>query len=119
MARRWSEHVEGPYPGTGDMQTHGMKVIVVGVIAGQSLNVGRAPAVGQSSSEKPTATEVGVTPDRDPHRGRRPTSRTRLCWSVPRVGRTGSKAAANYVNSKAAGGGVAGRKLVVDFIDSI
>ena len=47
-----------------------------------------------------------------------PTSTTRSCPTCSRARSTRSKGAADYLNSKAGGGGLAGRKVVVDFYDS-
>ena len=99
------------------MQTHGMKVIVVGVIAVAIAMLGVSPAVGQSSSEKPKATEVGVTPT-EIHIAVAADVQNPFAPGLFQGSVNGVKAAANYVNSKAGGGGVAGRKLVVDFIDT-
>ena len=80
-----------------------------------------AVAMGQTSavagSEKPTATEVGVS-----------ATEIRIAVIadidnpiVPGIFQgavDGVRGAARYLNSKSGGGGVAGRKLVVDFTDS-
>jgi hypothetical protein len=93
-------------------------VVVVGVVVAA---VAMAPPVSASvrsaSAEKPTATEVGVT-----------ATEIRIAIVadvdnpiVPGVFQgsvDGVRGAAKYLNSKAGGGGVAGRKLVVDFTDA-
>ncbi len=75
------------------------------------------PAVAQSSGGAPKATEVGVTAgeiriavEADVDNPFAPA----LFQGVV----DGVRAAAKYVNSKEGGGGIGGRKLVVDFIDS-
>jgi ABC-type branched-subunit amino acid transport system substrate-binding protein len=91
--------------------------IVIGALLVSLAALGAGPATAQSSNEKPQATEVGV-------------SATEIHIAViadvdnaPAPGLfkgsvDGVKAAAAYLNSKAGGGGLAGRKLVVDFYDS-
>ncbi len=94
-----------------------VRMLLVGVCAIGVATLGVAPAVAQSSSEKPTATEIGVTAKE---------IRIAVIADVDnpfapglfKGAADGVKAAARYVNSKAGGGGVAGRRLVVDFIDS-
>jgi ABC-type branched-subunit amino acid transport system substrate-binding protein len=91
---------------------------VVGVIvASVTIVAPVAASAASDSSEKPTATEIGVT-----------ATEIRIAIIadvdnpiVPGVFQgsvDGVRGAAKYLNSKAGGGGVAGRKLVVDFIDS-
>jgi ABC-type branched-subunit amino acid transport system substrate-binding protein len=93
-------------------------VSVVGVIvASVTIVAPVAASAASDSSEKPTATEIGVT-----------ATEIRIAIIadvdnpiVPGVFQgsvDGVRGAAKYLNSKAGGGGVAGRKLVVDFIDS-
>ena len=82
-------------------------------LAGVSTTAG-----AQSSDEKPKATDVGITA-KEIHiaviadvdnavRARTSSRRRRTRW----------RASAKYLNSKAGGGGLAGRKVVVDFYDS-
>ena len=76
------------------------------------------PAAGQSSgSEKPKPSEVGVT-DSEIHIAVVADVDNSLAPGLFKGAVDGTKAGAKYVNSKAGGGGVAGRKLVVDFYDS-
>jgi hypothetical protein len=92
-------------------------VTVVGVIAAAVTISAPVAASAASDSEKPTASEIGVT-----------ATEIRIAVIadvdnpiVPGVFQgsvDGVRGAAKYLNSKAGGGGVAGRKLVVDFIDS-
>ena len=86
-------------------------LVVVAVVTGV------APAMAQSKSEQPKATEVGVAAG---------TIRVAVMADVDNPfapglfqgAVDGVKGAAAFVNSKAGGGGIGGRKLVVDFIDS-
>jgi hypothetical protein len=93
-------------------------VSVVGVVvAAGSISAPVTASAASDSSEKPTATEIGVT-----------ATEIRIAIIadvdnpiVPGVFQgsvDGVRGAAKYLNTKAGGGGVAGRKLVVDFIDS-
>ena len=93
-------------------------VSVVGaVVAAVTISAPVAASAASGDSEKPTATEIGVT-----------ATEIRIAIIadvdnpiVPGVFQgsvDGVRGAAKYLNSKAGGGGVAGRKLVVDFIDA-
>ncbi len=75
------------------------------------------PARAQSSSAKPKATEVGVTPT-EIHIAVEADVDNPFVPGLFQGIVDGVKAGAKYLNSKAGGGGVAGRKVVVDFIDS-
>ena len=79
------------------------------------------PAIGtaaaQSSSEKPKATEVGVTA-KEIHIAVIADVDNPLAPGLFKGAVDGVKAGAAYLNSKAGGGGLAGRKVVVDFYDS-
>ena len=77
-----------------------------------------APSGAQSSNEKPKATEVGIRRDRDPHRRTRRRRHTAGSPGLFKGAVDGVRAAAKYLNSRAGGGGIAGRKVVVDFTDS-
>jgi hypothetical protein len=90
----------------------------VGVVVAASVMVAPVSAsTGSANAEKPTATEIGVS-----------ATEIRIAVIadvdnpiVPGIFQgavDGVEGAAKYLNSKAGGGGVAGRKLVVDFIDS-
>jgi len=91
-------------------------VTAVGVIVALTLTAPVA-ASAASGSEKPTATEIGVSANE---------IRIAIVADVdnpivPGVFQgsvDGVRGAAKYLNSKAGGGGLAGRKLVVDFIDA-
>jgi hypothetical protein len=81
------------------------------------LLVGALPAAARSSDEQPAATEIGVTAN-EIRIGVVADVDTPLAPGLFQGAVEGATAAAKYLNSKAGGGGVAGRKLVVDFIDS-
>jgi hypothetical protein len=93
------------------------RILIVGLCVVGLAALAAAPAVAQSSSTTPKATEIGVTAK---------TIRIAVAADVdnpfaPGLFKgvpAGVKGAARYINSKAGGGGIAGRKLVVDFIDS-
>jgi hypothetical protein len=90
--------------------------IAVAVVAALSLaSVGIVPAGAQSV--KPTASEIGVTPT-EIHVATVADVDNPLAPGLYKGAVTGSIAAAKYLNSKAGGGGIGGRKIVVDFIDS-
>jgi len=84
-----------------------------------ALAVGAAvPATAQSSSsEKPKATEIGVS-DTAIRIGVIADVDNPAAPGVFKGSVDGVKAGAAYLNSKAGGGGLAGRKVVVDFYDS-
>ena len=76
------------------------------------------PATAQSSSnEKPKATEVGVTAT-EIHIAVIADVDNPFAPGLFKGAVDGVKAGAAYLNSKAGGGGLAGRKVVVDFYDS-
>jgi hypothetical protein len=92
-------------------------VIVAGAVVVVLAAAGMVPATAQSKSTPSNATEVGVTPkairiavmaDVD-----NPFAPGLFQGAVD-----GAKGAAAFINSKAGGRGIGGRKLVVDFIDS-
>jgi hypothetical protein len=94
----------------------GVVSVVGAVVAAVSMTAATSVA-GAAAAEKPTATEIGVS-----------ATEIRIAIIadvdnpiVPGVFQgsvDGVRAAAKYLNSKAGGGGVAGRKLVVDFTDA-
>ena len=75
------------------------------------------PAAAQSAKDAPKATEVGVSPT-EIHIAVVADVDSPLSPNLFKGAVDGVKAAARYLNSKAGGGGVAGRKVVVDFYDS-
>lgn len=94
-----------------------VRILVAGVCAIGVAMLGVAPAVAQSSSATPTATEVGVSA-KQIHIAVIADVDNPFAPGLFKGAVDGVKAAARYLNSKAGGGGVAGRRLVVDFIDS-
>jgi hypothetical protein len=93
--------------------------LVVGVTVGALAlsGVSAAGAASTTTSEKPAATEVGVTAT-EIHIAVIADVDNPIVPGVFQGAVDGVRGAAKYLNSKAGGGGVAGRKLVVDFIDS-
>jgi hypothetical protein len=85
--------------------------IVVG-LAGVSTTAG-----AQSSSEKPTATDVGITA-KEIHIAVVADVDNPIVPNLFKASPDAVKGFAKYINSKAGGGGLAGRKVVVDFYDS-
>ena len=93
------------------------RIVLVGVCAVGLAVLGVAPAVAQSSSDTPKATEIGVTA-KEIHIAVGADVDNPFAPGLFKGAVDGVKGAAKYINSKAGGGGIAGRKLVVDFIDS-
>jgi Periplasmic binding protein len=93
------------------------RTLLVGGLVVAVTMAGATAAQAQTSGEKPKAVEVGVT-----------STQIHIAVEadvdnpfVPGLFQgivDGVRAGAKYLNSKAGGGGVAGRKVVVDFIDS-
>ncbi len=75
------------------------------------------PAGAQSGNEKPAATEIGVTAS-EIHIAVIADVDNPFAPGLFQGAADGVKAGAAYLNSKAGGGGLAGRKVVVDFIDT-
>jgi hypothetical protein len=90
--------------------------VIAGVCA-LVLVASGVPAAAQSSNDKPKATDVGITAS-EIHIAVIADVDTPIQPGLFQGAVDGVKGAAAYLNSKAGGGGVAGRKLVVDFIDS-
>jgi hypothetical protein len=93
------------------------KVLAALAAAAALLALGVTPAVAQSSTEKPKATEVGVTPS-EVHIAVEADVDNPFVPGLFQGIVDGVRAGAKYLNSKAGGGGVAGRRVAVDFIDS-
>jgi hypothetical protein len=93
------------------------KAGLIGLVACASALAMVVPASAQSSNEKAKATEVGVTAG-EVHIAIVADVDNALAPGLFKGAELGVEGAAKYLNSKAGGGGVAGRKLVVDFIDS-
>ena len=91
-------------------------LVVVGLVVAIAMTAA-VPARAQSSNEKPKATEIGVTAT-EIHIAVEADVDNPFVPGLFQGIVDGVKAGAKYLNSKAGGGGVAGRKLVVDFIDS-
>ena len=75
------------------------------------------PAAAQSSDSKPAATEIGVSPT-EIHIAVLADVDNPFAPGLFQGSVDGVNGAAAYLNSKPGGGGVAGRKLVVDFVDT-
>ena len=87
------------------------------VVASTLVAASVVPAAAQSSNEKPKASEVGVTAN-EVHIAVEADVDNPFVPGLFQGIVDGVRAGARYLNSKAGGGGVAGRKVVVDFIDS-
>ena len=92
-------------------------LVVVGLVV-TLAGINALPARAQSTGEKPKATEVGVTPTEIHIAVVADVDNPFAPGPVQGLGRRREGAGAKYLNSKAGGGGLAGRKVVVDFIDS-
>ncbi len=93
--------------------TRGVVLWVVAAIA-LSATVGTA---GAQSSEKPKATDIGIT-DKEIRVAVIADVDTPLAPNLFKAVVDGMRGWAKYTNSKAGGGGLAGRKVVIDFLDS-
>jgi hypothetical protein len=91
--------------------------VVIGALLVALAAVGMAPATAQSSNEAPKATDVGVTAS-EIHIGVVADVDNPFAPGLFKGAVDGVKAGAAFLNSKAGGGGLAGRKVVVDFYDS-
>src|SRR4051812_8516964 len=101
---------------TGNWSARGR--VVVGVVVG-AIAVGApvSAATNAANAEKPTAVEIGVSA-REIRIAVIADVDNPIVPGIFQGAVDGVQGAAKYLNSKAGGGGVAGRKLVVDFIDS-
>jgi len=86
--------------------------VIIAGIAGVTTTAG-----AQSSNEKPKATDVGIT-DKEIHIAVIADVDNPIVPNLFKASPDAVKGFANFINSKAGGGGLAGRKLVVDFYDS-
>ncbi len=93
------------------------KVLTALVAAAALVALCVVPASAQSSGEKAQATEIGVTPT-EIHIAVEADVDNPFVPGLFQGIVDGVRAGAKYLNSKAGGGGLAGRKVVVDFIDS-
>ena len=92
------------------------RAVLVGTVTASLAALSVVPASAQSGT-KPTATEVGVTAS-EIHIAVVADVDNPLAPGLFKGAVDGVKAGAAYLNSKAGGGGLAGRKVVVDFYDS-
>jgi hypothetical protein len=91
--------------------------VALGVTVALGVSVMAATASAQSSSEKPKATEVGITPT-EIHIAVIADVDNTIVPNLFKADKDAVEGVAKYLNSKAGGGGLAGRKVVVDFYDS-
>ena len=101
----------------GNVMSCTWKAVLIAMIVVAFEAVAIAPAPAQSSSDKPQATDVGVTAT-EIHIATIADVDTPLAPGLFEGAKYGALGAARYLNSRAGGGGIAGRKVVVDFIDS-
>jgi len=95
-----------------------MRWLALGIAVALGVGTMAATAGAQSSSsEKPTATDVGIT-DKEIHVAVIADVDNAIAPNLFKASPDAMAGFANYINSKAGGGGLAGRKLVVDFYDS-
>jgi hypothetical protein len=90
--------------------------VVLSTVAAIALSATVGTAAAQSS-EKPKATDVGIT-DKEIHVAVIADVDTPLAPNLFKAAVDGMRGWAKYMNSKAGGGGLAGRKVVIDFLDS-
>jgi len=93
-----------------------LRVVVTVFVALALSLLAVAPATAQSN-ETPKATDVGVTA-KEIHVATVADVDNPLAPGLFQGAKYGAQGAADYINSKAGGGGINGRKLVVDFIDT-
>jgi Periplasmic binding protein len=92
--------------------------VALGVTVALGMSVMSATAGAQSSgSEQPKATDVGITAS-EIHIAVIADVDNAIVPNLFKPDADAVKGVANYLNSKAGGGGLAGRKVVVDFYDS-
>ena len=87
-------------------------VVCVGMLGATAVTAG-----AQSSGDKPTATDVGITAD-EIHVAVIADVDNPIVPNLFKGSKDAVEGAAKFLNSKAGGGGLAGRKVVVDFYDS-
>src|SRR6478752_8823442 len=86
--------------------------VIIAGIAGVTTTAG-----AQSSDEKPKATDVGITA-KEIHIATLADVDNTIVPNLFKGSKDAVEGAAKFLNSKAGGGGLAGRKVVVDFFDS-
>jgi hypothetical protein len=91
--------------------------VAVLVVCVGMLGIFTVTAGAQSSNEKPTATDVGITAD-EIHVAVIADVDNPIVPNLFKGSKDAVEGAAKFLNSKAGGGGLAGRKVVVDFYDS-
>ena len=91
--------------------------VALGVILMTGLAALSATAGAQSGGEAPKATDVGITAD-EIHIAVVADVDNAIVPNLFKASPDAVKGVAKYLNSKAGGGGLAGRKVVVDFYDS-
>src|SRR6476660_2004894 len=91
--------------------------IAVCVVVTLALGTMALGASAQSSNEKPKATDVGIT-DKEIHVAVIADVDSPLAPNLFKAAVDGMQGWAKYINSKVGGGGLAGRKVVIDFYDS-
>ncbi len=96
-------------------RTRWLALIVTVVVGVTGLTA--AAGAQSSSSEKPTATDVGITAT-EIHIAVIADVDNAIVPNLFKASADAVKGVAKYLNSKAGGGGLAGRKVVVDFYDS-
>src|SRR3954452_14308435 len=101
----------------GGNMTATNKVLTALVAALALVALGAVPTAAQSSSDKAKASEIGVTPT-EVHIAVVADVDNPFVPGLFQGIVDGVKAGAKYLNSTAGGGGVGGRKVVVDFLDS-
>ena len=94
-----------------------MRWIALSVVVALAVGTTALAAGAQSSDEKPKATDVGIT-DKEIHVAVIADVDSPLAPNLFKGSVDGLQGWAKYMNSKAGGGGLAGRKVVIDFYDS-
>ena len=116
VVARHQHHIVNHIVLRGTMNRLRTLLVVGGLVIALAVTYA-VPALAQSSGDKPKATEVGVTA-KEIHIAVVADVDNPFVPGLFQGIVDGVKAGAKYLNSKAGGGGVAGRKVVVDFIDS-
>ncbi len=99
-------------------RTRWVALAVALVVSAATLAASAVTAGAQSSSsDKPTATDVGITA-KEIHVAVIADVDNPIVPNLFKGSKDAVEGAAKYLNSKAGGGGLAGRKVVVDFYDS-
>ena len=94
------------------------RLVAVGIVIALAVAVLGTTASAQSSgNDKPKATDVGIT-DKEIHVAVIADVDSPLAPNLFKASVDGMNGWAKYINSKAGGGGFAGRKVVIDFYDS-